>query len=95
MFARLDFSTFLICYSEDLSGNKSEEKLLLQFVVGQAIIWHRLTGLNADCDGWVMLSMEDGRIPKDILYGELALGSLRKIYEGCRHRHYVLGGLCS
>ena len=26
MFARLDFSTFLICYSGDLSGNKSEEK---------------------------------------------------------------------
>ena len=26
MFARLDFSTFLICYSVDLSGNKSEEK---------------------------------------------------------------------
>ena len=45
MFARVDFSTFLICYSGDLSGNKSEEKLLLQFVMGQAIIWHRLTGL--------------------------------------------------
>ena len=27
MFARLDFSTFLIiCFSGDLSGNKSEEK---------------------------------------------------------------------
>ena len=26
MFARLDFSTFVICYSGDLSGNKSEEK---------------------------------------------------------------------
>ena len=26
MFARLDFSTFLICFSRDLSGNKSEEK---------------------------------------------------------------------
>ena len=26
MFASLDFSTFLICFSEDLSGNKSEEK---------------------------------------------------------------------
>ena len=49
--------------------------------------------------------MEDGRIPKDILYGELALGRrttdrphprcLRKSYEGCRHRHYVLGGPCS
>ena len=26
MFARLDFSTFSICYSGDLSGNKSEEK---------------------------------------------------------------------
>ena len=26
MFARLHFSTFLICYSGDLSGNKSEEK---------------------------------------------------------------------
>ena len=26
MFARLDFSTFLICYSGDRSGNKSEEK---------------------------------------------------------------------
>ena len=26
MFARLDFSTFLICLSGDLSGNKSEEK---------------------------------------------------------------------
>ena len=25
-FARLDFSTFLICYSGDVSGNKSEEK---------------------------------------------------------------------
>ena len=25
MFARLDFSTFSICYSGDLSGNKSEE----------------------------------------------------------------------
>ena len=24
--ARLDFSTFLICFSGDLSGNKSEEK---------------------------------------------------------------------
>ena len=48
--------------------------------------------------------MEDGRIPKYILYVELALGSrttgrahlqykyvcMRKIYEGCRHRHYVL-----
>ena len=46
MFARLDFSTFVICYSEDLSGNKCEEKekLLLPFVVGQATIWDRLTG---------------------------------------------------
>ena len=48
--------------------------------------------------------LEDGRIPKDILYGELALGRrttgrphLRdkdvcgKICEGYRHRHYVLG----
>ena len=26
MFARLDVSTFFICYSVDLSGNKSEEK---------------------------------------------------------------------
>ena len=26
MFARLDFSTFLICFSGDLSGDKSEEK---------------------------------------------------------------------
>ena len=26
MFARLDLSTFLICYSGDLSGNKSKEK---------------------------------------------------------------------
>ena len=26
MFACLDFSTFLICYSGDRSGNKSEEK---------------------------------------------------------------------
>ena len=26
MLARLDFTTFLICYSEDLYGNKSEEK---------------------------------------------------------------------
>ena len=26
MFARLDFSIFLICYSGDLSGNKSEER---------------------------------------------------------------------
>ena len=26
MFVRLDFSTFLICFSGDLSGNKSEEK---------------------------------------------------------------------
>ena len=26
MFARLDFCTFLICFSGDLSGNKSEEK---------------------------------------------------------------------
>ena len=26
MFARIDFSTFLIYYSGDLSGNKSEEK---------------------------------------------------------------------
>ena len=53
--------------------------------------------------------MEDGRIPKYILYGELALGRritgrphlrykdvcMRKRYEGCRHRHYVLGARCS
>ena len=48
--------------------------------------------------------LDDGRIPKDILYGELALGRrttgrphLRYIdvcgkrCEGYRHRHYVLG----
>ena len=52
--------------------------------------------------------MEDCRIPNDILYGELALGRrtarrppstaiqrcLHKRHEGCRHRHYVLGGPC-
>ena len=53
--------------------------------------------------------MEDGRIPKDILYGELGLGKrttgsphlrykdvcVRDMNEGCRHRHYVLGVPCS
>ena len=50
---------------------------------------------------------DDGRIPKDIIYSEPASGRrttgrphlryrsscLRKRYEGCRHRHYVLEGL--
>ena len=45
MFACLDFSTFLICYSGDLSGNKSEEKASVAICDGSSIIWHRLTGL--------------------------------------------------
>ena len=36
MFARLDFSTFLICYSGDLSGNKSEEKVSVAICGGSS-----------------------------------------------------------
>ena len=36
--------------------------------------------------------MEDGCIPKDIIYGELALGRRTTgRYAGCRHRQYDLG----
>ena len=40
MFTRLDFSTFSICYSGDLSGDKFEEKASVTNCG-----WHRLTGL--------------------------------------------------
>ena len=36
MFARLDFSTFLICYSGDLSGNESEEKAYVAICCGSS-----------------------------------------------------------
>ncbi len=52
--------------------------------------------------------MDDGRIPNDILYGELASGKrttgrpklryrnvCKKIWRPCRHRHRVLGKCCS
>ena len=37
MFARLDFSTFLICYSRDLSGNKSKEKSSVAICGGSSL----------------------------------------------------------
>ena len=42
MFARLDFSTFLICCSGDFSDNKSDEKLSVAICGGSICI---LTGL--------------------------------------------------
>ena len=52
--------------------------------------------------------MEDGRIPKDMLYSELCLGTrpmcrqtrttiqgcLQMGYESLRHRHLILGNCC-
>ena len=43
MFARLDFSTFLICYSGDLSGNKSEEKASVAICGGST---HNLANID-------------------------------------------------
>ena len=43
MFARLDFSTFLICCSGDFSDNKSDEKLSVAICGGSICI---LTGLT-------------------------------------------------
>ena len=45
MFARLDFSTFLICCSGDFSANKSDEKPSVAICGGSICI---LTGLMAD-----------------------------------------------
>ena len=48
MFARLNFSTFLVCCSEDLSDNESEEKPSVAICGGSICIltglyrsWHR------------------------------------------------------
>ena len=43
MFARLDFSTFLVCCSGELSDNESEEKPSVAICGGSICI---LTGLN-------------------------------------------------
>ena len=45
VFARLDFSTFLICRSGDLSDNESDEKPSVAFCGGSICI---LTGLQCD-----------------------------------------------
>ena len=47
MFARLDFSTFLICYSGDLSGNKSEEKASVAICGGLS---HNLPKIDWPCE---------------------------------------------
>ena len=51
MFARLDFSTFLICCSGDFSDNKSDEKLSVAICGGSICI---LTGLFG-CSAWITL----------------------------------------
>ena len=53
MFARLDFSTFLICCSGDFSDNKSDEKPSVAICGGSICI---LTGLMSNLSEVAVLS---------------------------------------